>query len=80
MGKSLMFEKEGRRVETVNPIINKSTMIQWISEIKPEFVYIGFDNHKNNLKEPSEEDVKELIQDLQGITEVRLKNVRGIKI
>ena len=78
-----MARLEGvRKFLSIEPVMcfNKGTMVQWIEEIKPEFVYIGYDNHKNNLHEPSEEEVEELIIDLQGITEVRPKNLRGIKL
>ena len=56
------------------------TMIKWLKEIAPEFVYIGYDNHKNfkplNIPEPSLEDTKRLIAELSKFTEVRLKTIR----
>jgi len=45
----------------------------YIERIKPEFVYVGFDNYGNNLPEPSIEKVEEFLSRLRGFTEVKEK-------
>ena len=57
-----------------------SDMTDWIKQIAPEFVYIGYDNHKNletlDIPEPPLEDTEQLIEELSKFTEVRLKTIR----
>lgn len=52
-----------------------NVMLGWIQDIKPEFVYVGKDNWKSNLKEPTREELQALIEELREITEVRLKTI-----
>lgn len=44
-----------------------------IKGIKPEFVYVGYDNYGNGLLEPSSEKTQSLINYLNDFTEVRRK-------
>lgn len=57
-----------------------SDMTDWIKKIAPEFVYIGYDNHKSletlDIPEPTLEDTEQLIEELSKFTEVRLKTTR----
>jgi len=45
-----------------------------MSEIKPEFVSIGADSGNNNLPEPPADKVQVLIEELQGIATVKIKD------
>ena len=50
---------------------------KWIKAIRPEFVYIGYDNHDCKLLEPSLDKTTKLIDELeQSGIEVRLKTLR----
>lgn len=61
---------------SIEPIMDfdLETFISWIEDIKPLFVSIGADSKGHNLPEPSAENLKALINKLQGITEIRQKN------
>lgn len=70
-----------RKYVTIEPIMNfdMDEMVQWIEEIKPEFVYIGYnsrDSANKHLPEPSLAKTEALIAALGKITEVRLKLIR----
>ena len=60
---------------SIEPIMDFdfSILVKWIRDIEPEFVYIGYDNHGNNLEEPSIKKVEKLINELQKFTVVRIK-------
>ncbi len=45
-----------------------------IKQIEPSFVSIGADSGNNNLPEPSEEKIKELIEELEKFTQVKIKD------
>lgn len=70
-----------RKFISIEPImeLDLSLMYDWVDEISPEFIYTGYDNHRSNLPDLSLPDFKELVEALQKITEVRLKNTRGLK-
>jgi DNA repair photolyase len=61
-----------RKMVTVEPIMefDLDVMVDWISQIQPEMVWIGYDSKKNNLPEPSHEKVEALGNELKqaGIT------------
>ncbi|MDH5688497.1 MAG: hypothetical protein OEZ48_11645, partial [Candidatus Bathyarchaeota archaeon] len=50
--------------------------IDWIKEISPQMVYIGYDNYNNKLQEPQLSKTKLLVEELYGITDVRAKALR----
>ncbi len=64
-----------RKMVSIEPLLsfNCDILSEWIKAIKPEFVSIGADSKKNNLPEPSYEEVEELIKKLKGITKVKIK-------
>jgi len=68
----------GRKFVSIEPIMDfdLNALPQRIELIKPEFVYIGYDNWSNNLPEPPLEKTLELISRLQQFTEVRTKTIR----
>ena len=61
-------------------VFSVSTMTEWIKQIAPEFVYIGYDNHKNletlDIPEPPLKDTERLIEELEKFTDVRRKSIR----
>ena len=71
-----------RKMVSIEPIMDFDLDIftSWIRGIKPEFVYIGYDNYSgNNLPEPNLEKTQALIKALEGFTEVRIKTLREAK-
>ena len=71
-----------RKYISIEPEIafSVSDMTDWIIQIAPEFVYIGYDNHRRlealEIHEPSLEETEELIKELSKFTEVRRKTIR----
>lgn len=72
-----------RKSVTIEPILKHSysILVDWISNIKPEFVYVGYandgcDGKKLRLPEPKLEETEELIFELEKFTEVRRKTIR----
>ena len=67
------------KIVTVEPVLNFNLVIltQWIRDIKPMRVYVGFDNHGCHLDEPSESETLMLIQELRRVgLDVREKGMR----
>jgi protein gp37 len=64
---------------SIEPIIDFSleTLVQWIKEIQPTNVYVGYDNYNNNLPEPPIAKTMKLIEELSKFTRVRTKTLRG---
>lgn len=61
----------------IEPILDFDyEFIDWIKEISPEIVYIGYDNYNNKLQEPQLNKAKLLVEELHGITDVRAKALR----
>jgi len=66
-----------RKFVTIEPILDFGEfLIDIIEQIGPEFVYVGYDNHKCFLPEPRLEDTLKLIDELKKFTEVRVKTLR----
>jgi len=67
-----------RKFVSIEPILefDLNVLPQRIELVKPQFVYIGYDNWGNNLPEPTLEKTKELIKALERFTEVRIKTLR----
>jgi len=63
------------KMVSMEPILDfdLDTMVEWVKEIKPDFVSIGADSKSNGLPEPSKEKVLELINEMKMITEVKKK-------
>ena len=66
---------------SVEPILDfdLGVFIRWIRDIRPKFVYIGYDNYNFGLPEPPIEKTKKLIGELREYTEVRVKTLRERK-
>ena len=72
-----------RKYVTIEPIMDFDVVVllDWVKEIAPEFVYVGYLNplwkaKKLQLPEPPLKKVRELCWDLGKFTEVRLKTMR----
>ena len=83
MLKIIYHKEEPRKYITIEPVLefSLSIMVDWIKQIAPEFVYVGYLNplwqaKKLQLPEPPLEKVKELCEKLAKFTEVRLKTMR----
>ena len=63
---------------SIEPILdfNLKTFIDWIQEIQPCFIYIGYDNYGCNLPEPSLSKTLNLIKALRKVTKVYIKTLR----
>ncbi len=63
-------------IVSIEPILDFDLEVftQWIREIKPQFVSIGADSGNNHLPEPPASKVKALIEQLQSITQVKVKD------
>jgi len=64
------------KMVSIEPIMDLDlpVLVEYIKDIKPEFVSIGADSGHNNLPEPSGYKVWALIQALQEFTEVKVKS------
>ncbi len=65
-----------RKFVTIEPILDfdLEPFVEWIREIGPERVYIGYDSRrKRDLPEPSLEKTQELVRRLTEFTVVKLK-------
>jgi len=61
----------------IEPILDfDEEFIDWIYNISPEIVYVGYDNYGNNLPEPKLEKTKILLEALESITDLRPKTIR----
>lgn len=65
-----------RSMLSLEPLINfdLDVMVKWVNEIKPLFVSIGADSVTKSLPDPSPKKTKQLINELEKITEVRVKD------
>jgi len=66
---------------SIEPIMDFDLDIftQWLKEIGPTIVYVGYDNYNNGLPEPSLDKTKQLIEKLEAFTRVRVKTLRENK-
>ncbi len=74
-----MQKLDYRKALTIEPVMDFDfdIMVEWIKEIDPEFVYIGYNsNDKIKLPEPSIKKTLLLIEELSRFTEVRPKLLR----
>jgi len=65
------------KVIVVEPILDfDSEFIDWVKSIRPETVYIGYDNYNCRLPEPELGKTKALEDELGGITDVEARALR----
>ncbi len=61
----------------VEPILDfDPEFADWIKEIKPELVYVGYDNYNNRLPEPQLSKTQALINELRQTVQVEARNLR----
>jgi len=61
----------------IEPILDfDHEFIDWIREIRPEMVHIGYDNYGNRLPEPPLDKTRALKEELSRITEVEVSVIR----
>lgn len=74
--KTAMVNLIARKTVTIEPIMDFDlpVMIEWITEISPEFVSIGADSQRNHLPEPPPDKIRALIEELGKITQVKQKD------
>jgi len=60
---------------TIEPILDFDIepFLMLLRNVEPDFINIGADSGHNHLPEPKSEKIRELIKELEKITEVRLK-------
>lgn len=66
------------KMVTIEPILQfqHGVLLSWIVKIKPEIVYVGYDNHDCRLPEPILAQTERLIERIKLFTEVRVKTMR----
>ena len=71
----LLGEKR-KKIITIEPILQFDLIpfVVMIKAIKPKWVNIGADSKGHNLPEPSSQDIKNLIEELEEFTEVKIKD------
>ena len=64
------------KMVSIEPIMDfdLDIMVQWMNDIKPEFVSIGADSKGHNLPEPIPDKIRQLANELGHITHVKMKN------
>lgn len=64
---------------SIEPIMefDVPTLLDWMWDIMPDTVSVGYDNYNAGLKEPSLNKTLELIEGLEDFTEVERKSLRG---
>jgi protein gp37 len=61
----------------IEPILDfDGEFIDWIYNISPVIVYVGYDNYNNRLPEPKLEKTMILLEALRGVTDLRPKTIR----
>lgn len=65
--RNLAIIKHSEKFVSIEPIMAMDVyiLVTWIRNIQPEIVEIGADNYKNNLPEPSWDDVQKLLEELR---------------
>ncbi|MCW4019712.1 MAG: phage Gp37/Gp68 family protein [Candidatus Bathyarchaeota archaeon] len=67
----------GHKAVVVEPILDFDLeFIDWIKELQPELVYVGYDNYHYNLPEPQLSKTWMLVKELRGTAEVVDKSLR----
>ena len=61
----------------IEPILDFDELfIDWIYELSPKIVYVGYDNYSNKLPEPKLAKTQILLEALKEITDLRIKTIR----
>jgi len=77
---SLKYVAHPRLFVTFEPILDfdMNILIDWVKDLKPEIVWIGYANHSNglNLDEPNLEKTLLFVERIKNFTDVKLKTMR----
>ena len=77
--RSMMDLVHKRKSVTIEPILDfsLSVMVEWMERIRPEIIWVGYDNHKCHLPEPTLAETMVLVYELRkrGF-DVRTKTLR----
>jgi len=67
-----------RKFVSIEPVMDFDyiTFYEWIRDIGPEMVAIGYDNYNNGLPEPPVSKVRRFISDLEKFTKVWVKTIK----
>lgn len=67
-----------KKMVSIEPIMDfdLEMFVQWISDIKPILIHVGYDNYSNNLVEPPLSKTKQLIDILRKFTIVKILTLR----
>ena len=67
-----------RKMVSIEPILDfdLKTFVEWIEEINPFLVYVGYDNYRCKLREPTLKKTTQLLSKLSDISLVIRKTVR----
>jgi len=70
-----MMQIQLPKMVSIEPIMDfdLDVMVDWMRQIKPEFISIGADSKGHKLPEPSTDKVQALIEALKEFTSVRCK-------
>jgi protein gp37 len=76
--KELPFEN---KVVSIEPIMDfdLEIFVQWLKDLGPVLVHVGYDNYNNNLPEPSLSKTYQLIDQLRAFTRVKTLTLREYK-
>lgn len=71
-----LAHKEMPMMVSIEPIMDfdLDVLVAWFENMKPDFISIGADSGNNHLPEPTPEKVNQLIEQLQKITTVKIKD------
>ena len=67
-----------RKMVSIEPVLDfePARFSCMLEGIKPEFIYVGYDNHRHVLPEPPLKKTEQLMKALGEFTEVRPKTLR----
>jgi DNA repair photolyase len=76
--KSMVELPYRNKLVSIEPIMDfdLETFVQWIREIKPVLVHVGYDNYNKHLPEPSLSKTKQLMDQLGQFTRVKTLTLR----
>lgn len=76
--KAIMELPYTNKLVSIEPIMDfdLETLVQWIRDIKPRQVHVGYDNYSKHLPEPSLSKTKQLMDQLSKFTRVKTLTIR----
>jgi len=77
--KDFLAVKHPRKMITIEPVMkfNHDKMLEWIVNIKPERIFLGYDSRKTNLQEPTLDEFYALKNDIESLGfSIDLKTIR----